>query len=212
MTDRLKILIADDHVLIRDALAEVIRANSPHEVLVSDSFRSAQKSVSENGPIDILLLDLYMPDMEGIKSIEKAVALPGVKSLALISGNAPREIVVQAMARGAKGYIPKNMRLATLMSALNFIALGETYLPASLLGDEARPSREDGPSGARSALTTAETEVLRLVVAGLPNKEIARRCGSTEVRVKMHMRAICRKLGVPNRTSAAIRARELCMF
>lgn len=211
-THRLRILIADDHTLVRDALAEVIRHSSRHEVLVADSLKAAHSVIRSTTPIDILLLDLNMPDMEGIKSVEKTVALPGVEAVVLISGNAPRDIVLQAVARGAKGYIPKSMRLAALMNALNFVAMGETYLPASMLGAEvdARPAVSQDIS--KPLLSARETEVLRLVIEGLPNKEIARRCGSTEVRVKMHMRSICKKLDVPNRTSAAMRARELGLF
>lgn len=210
---RLKILIADDHSLIRDALAEIIRHNSHHEVLVAASLSSALAVVRDDGPIDILMLDLNMPDMEGIKSIEKVVMAQGVKAVVLLSGNAPREIVLQAIAKGAKGYIPKSMRLTTLLSALDFVAMGETYLPASLLSGDGLSVQEGGRTTSPStSLNAAEVEVLRLVVDGLPNKEIARRCGSTEIRVKMHMRSICKKLGVPNRTSAALRARDLNLF
>lgn len=209
----LNILIADDHSLVRDALAEIIRHNSGYEVLVAASLNSALAVVRDHGPIDVLMLDLNMPDMEGIKSIEKAVTTQGVKAVVLLSGNAPREIVLQALAKGVKGYIPKSMRLTALLSALNFVAMGETYLPASLLGGDGSVALEGtGPNLTSSSLNAAETEVLRLVVDGLPNKEIARRCGSTEIRVKMHMRSICKKLGVPNRTSAALRARDLHLF
>lgn len=211
-TRPLRVLIADDHSLLRESLAQVIRSNSDHVVLAADSFRSVQDIVTKQGPIDVLLLDVYMPDMEGLKSIEKAVAMPGIKAVALLSGSAPRNIVMQALALGAKGYIPKAMHLDSLMNALNFIATGETYLPVSLLGDEPRTVLQEGEEGDKNSLSGGEAEVLRLVVEGLPNKEIARRCGMTEIRVKMYMRMICRKLGVTNRTGAALRARELSLF
>lgn len=207
---KLKILIADDHSLVRDAIAETIRNSSNHEVLVAGSLNAALSVVRDDGPIDILMLDLNMPDMEGINSIEKVVTTQGVMAVILFSGNAPRDIVLQALAKGAKGYIPKSMRLSALLSALNFVAMGETYLPASLLsGDGLIVQEGNRATSPAFSLSSAEAEVLRLVVDGLPNKEIARRCGSTEIRVKMHMRSICKKLGVPNRTSAALRARDL---
>lgn len=207
-----RLLIADDHLLVRDAIADAIRKDSKYEVFVADSLQSAIQVSAEYGPIDILLLDLYMPDMEGIKSIERAIALPEVKSVVLLSGSAPFEIVMLSIARGAKGYIPKSLGLRALVNALNFVLMGESYLPASLIAVQASLVEQDGRPSGKWALTMSESEVLRLVIEGLPNKEIARRCGTTEVRVKMHMRAICKKLGTVNRTSAALRAKELGLF
>lgn len=207
---RLCILIADDHGLVRDALAEVIKANSDHEVLVADSLRQAHEVIRSTPAIDIVLLDLNMPDMEGVRSVEATAKLSGTGAVVLFSGNAPRDIVLQALAKGAKGFIPKNMRLAALLNALSIVAMGEIYLPASMLGSENDPMHGTARSvGGGAALNEKEAEVLRLVVAGMSNKEIARRTDSTEVRVKMHMRTLCKKLGVGNRTGAAIKAREL---
>lgn len=206
------ILIADDHSLIRDALAQVIRSNSESEVLVADSFKSVLAIASKQESIDILLLDIYMPDMEGLKSVRTAISLPSVKAVALLSGSATRGIVLQALGLGAKGYISKDMHLDSLINALNFIASGETYIPISILGDDAKLIEQGSPETDKDALNTAEMEVLRLVVDGLPNKEIARHCCTTEIRVKMHMRSICKKLGVSNRTGAALKARELSMI
>lgn len=207
---RLRILIADDHALIRDALAEVIQANSNHEVLVADSLKEAHDVMRNTPAIDIVLLDLNMPDMEGVRSVEATAKLSGTGAVVLFSGNAPRDVVLQALAKGAKGFIPKSMRLAALLNALGIVAMGEIYLPASTLGSENDPAYSTRRSvGGGAALNEKETEILRFVVAGMSNKEIARRTTSTEVRVKMHMRTLCKKLGVGNRTGAAIKAREL---
>ena len=135
------------------------------------------------------------------------VSMPELRSVVLVANGASRDLVLQAISRGVKGYISKSMRLEALMNALSFVAMGETYLPASILSDAAAASSVTTQSN--TTLNAREIDVLRLLTAGLPNKEIARRCGSTEVRVKMHMRAICKKLNVSNRTSAAMKAREL---
>lgn len=208
-TRKLRVLIADDHNLVRDALAEVIQSASDYEVAVADALSSAHEIVRSYGPFDIVLLDLNMPDMEGVRSVELTAKLPGAKAVVLFSGNAPRDVVLQALAKGARGFIPKNMRLAALLNALNLVASGEVYLPASMLSSGGDTAPGAGQPKGNGQLTDRETEVLRLVVAGLPNKEIARRTESSEVRVKMHMRTICKKLGVANRTSAAMKAREL---
>lgn len=208
---RLRVLVADDHNLVRDALAEVIQTSPEFEVAVADSLRATHEAIRKAGPFDIVLLDLNMPDMEGVRSVEMTAKMPGAGAVVLFSGNAPRDVVLQALAKGARGFIPKNMRLAALQNALNLVASGEVYLPASMLGTPQDAGQRGGVEGGSAQLSDRETEVLRLVVAGLPNKEIARRTDSSEVRVKMHMRMICKKLGVANRTSAAMKARELGM-
>ncbi|AOZ71137.1 hypothetical protein LPB142_16285 [Rhodobacter xanthinilyticus] len=206
---RLRVLVADDHNLVRDALAEVIQTTQQFEVAVANSLGATHEAISKSGPFDIVLLDLNMPDMKGVPSVEMTVRMPGAGAVVLFSGNAPRDVVLQALAKGARGFIPKNMRLAALPNALNLVASGEVYLPASMLGTPPDAGQPGVIEGCVAQLSDRETEVLRLVVAGLPNKEIARRTDSSEVRVKMHMRMICKKLAVANRTSAAMKAREL---
>lgn len=206
-SDQVRILIADDQCLVRDSLAEFIRSSSQWEVMVADSLKSAINVVRHAAPIDILLLDLAIFDMEGMKSIDKLVSIPGLGSVVLVANAASRDLILQSVSRGVKGYISKSMRLEALMNALSFVAMGETYLPASILSDAA--AANSGITQLSTTLNAREIDVLRLLTDGLPNKEIARRCGSTEVRIKMHMRAICKKLNVPNRTSAAMKAREL---
>ncbi len=203
---KLRVLIADDHALVRDAIAQIMRAGAGHEVMVADTLAAAQEIVRRDGAVDIVLLDLNMPDMEGIRSIEAMARLPGIGAVVLFSGSAPRDLVLQALTKGARGFIPKSMRLAAFLNALNMVSLGEIYLPASMLGTLPHMQR----AGAEPAgLNGKEVEVLRYVTEGLSNKEIARRIDLTEVRVKMHMRALCKKLGVANRTGAAMKAREL---
>lgn len=208
-TGKRRLLIADDHILVRDAVAEVVRHSSDFEVLIADSLRAAVESIRSGDPVDVILLDLNMPDMEGIRSVETMVKAAGDGSVVLFSGYASKDVVLQAISLGARGFIPKNMRLGALLNALNLVAEGEIYLPATLLrGDRSARAAQSGESS-EIQLNEKESEVLHFVAAGMQNKEIAWQMNTTEVRVKMHMRSLCKKLGVTNRTGAAVKAKEL---
>lgn len=206
-----RILIADDHILVRDAVCEVIRSQGTLGVEVADSFATTVSAIRSAGPFDITLLDVNMPGMEGITSIENIVKEAGSGKVVLFSGDASHNFIMQSVAVGARGFIPKTMRLSALGNALKIIESGELFIPGSILS---REIEDRGTAANRRAagvpeVSEKEREILKLVATGLQNKEIAWRCGLSEVRVKMHMRAACKKLNATNRTMAAMMAKDL---
>lgn len=218
----MKLLLADDHTLFRDALsqyleraepgAEIIRARDLHEVFAT------LKGMESAAP-DLVLLDLRMPGMSGLEGFRRLREQYPSIPIALMSGIAEPDDVRQAMALGAVGYFPKTLSGRALVKAIQLVLTGEKYLPVdpesnSLMpsyysnGNRAQPPMvAGGPE--RMPMTPREQEVLTYLVQGHTNKEIARALDLQVVTIKLHVRGICRKLGAANRTQAALRAREL---
>ena len=218
----MKLLLADDHTLFRDALsqyleraepgAEIIRARDLHEVF------STLKSM-EGGAPDLILLDLRMPGMSGLEGFRRLREQYPAIPIALMSGIAEPDDVRQAMALGAVGYFPKTLSGRALVKAIQLVLTGEKYLPVDPESNSLMPSyysngnRAQSPTVAgvpeRMQMTPREQEVLTYLVQGHTNKDIARALDLQVVTIKLHVRGICRKLGAANRTQAALRAREL---
>ena len=195
----ISLLIADDHQLVREMMYAFISNQDDFEVSVAHSYHDALSKLEATGGFDIILLDISMPGMEGIVSIESLVKAYPASATVVFSGTASNEFVQEALLAGAKGYIPKSIPLKSLISAITLIASGEVFVPStfSKANKEAAKSRSFN-------LSDSELAVLRKVRAGWSNKEIAREVNATEVTIKMHMRAICSKLGAKNRTQAAV--------
>lgn len=199
---RVRILIADDHQLVRELVASHLRAEGDFDVVTVESYSAAERAIGESGAFDIILLDFAMPGVGGVQSVADLIARNGGKPVALFSGLARRDTVLEAVARGASGFIPKSTPARDLPDAIGRILAGECYLPPGFDVVTAAPRSDLG-------LTPREMQVLRAVRDGLMNKEIAARMGLSEVTVKMHVRSICSKLNARNRTQAAIIAETL---
>ncbi len=213
----MKFLVADDHPLVRRALSlslEHIRADAT--VLEADSAVQVLAHVADHPDIDLILLDLSMPDSEGLDTLRQIrLRLPTVP-VAVVSADESAETALRALASGASGYLPKSLPEDVLRAAISLILAGGMYVPA-LVADAvgagkatARPSSAPALAGAEHqrqtrgavALTGRQREVLDLVIEGLSNKEIADRLALAEATVKVHMTAILRAYGVNNRTKA----------
>ncbi len=195
----ISILIADDHQLVREMIYAFIENQDEFEASVAHSYDEALTTLEASGSFDVILLDAHMPGMEGIVSIESLVkAYPG-SAIVVFSGTVSNEYVQEALLAGAKGYIPKSLPFKSLLSAITLIASGEVFVPSTF-----STGNTDSAKLRSFNLTDSELAVLRKVRAGWSNKEIAREMHATEVTIKMHMRAICNKLGAKNRTQAAV--------
>lgn len=203
-----RILIADDHRMITEAVARLLDRTGAFEAHVVGSLPEAIQELSRDEPYDLVLLDVRMPGMSGLDSVRRVVSRAGDAKVALFSGEADRRFVAGAVKLGARGLIPKTMPLKSLVSALHFVLSGEVFLPAE--APAATPEGVDEPN--TENLTELEVSILRFAADGMTNKEIALQIDGTEVAVKMHMRAVCQKLNARNRTHAAIIARQLTLI
>uniref|UniRef100_A4X071 DNA-binding response regulator n=1 Tax=Cereibacter sphaeroides (strain ATCC 17025 / ATH 2.4.3) TaxID=349102 RepID=A4X071_CERS5 len=202
-----KIAIADDHILVREVIAMYLAAQMEAEVMQAGSIQELEDLLEKEGSFDIILLDLVMPGMKpGLEALTRILELNQNKPVMLISGNAPPGVIHEALHRGAAGYVEKSQSARSLVNAINFVLAGEIYVPMSLRLNSVRPSITD-----EKGLSPKELEVLRCLTNGLMNKEIAQTLGISEVTVKMHVRSICAKMNVKNRTQAAMIGSQFLM-
>ena len=194
-----KVLIADDHQLVRELISSFLSVQPGFLVSIAESYQDAYTMLHESEPFDIVLLDVQMHGMEGIRNVEVLVREFSVSSIVIFSGVASEQFVHDALKAGAKGYIPKTLPFKSLLNVIRLISSGESFVPSSFVPKD---SRED--LAAKFSLSETELGVLRMVCAGMANKEIAREMETTEVTIKMHMRSICKRLGAKNRTQAAV--------
>ena len=201
----LRIVFADDHRLVREALAPFIQRLAPTVRL--DEASTVDEAVSlleNNNQCDLILLDLNMPGMDGFEGFNRLQHVAPDTPIAVLSGSIDPSDVSQALAHGAAGYIPKTTAGTTLVNALQIILAGEIYVPPALM--TAQAARGGSAGGSRETRTVPladrQMDVLKALAEGLTNKEIARRLGIAEITVKVHLQSIYRKLGVSNRTEA----------
>lgn len=201
----MRILIADDHELVRDTISAYLEQSGDVAVSAVGTFDDARRMMTEAGPFDLVLLDYTMPGMHELDGLAEAIGLNAGKPVGLISGTATPAIAEQALAAGAAGFLPKSMAAKSLIHAVNLMAAGECYAPFSFLNQKAP---EPAPSTTAAQLSRRELEVLTGLTQGLSNKEIARQLEVQEVTVKLHVKTLCRKLDARNRTHAAMIAKE----
>lgn len=207
----LKILIVDDHPMMSVALADLLRDLDPNtEPLVADSGAAALRMVAQHADLDLVLLDLGLPDTDGFDLLARVRArCPGVP-LAVISASERQQDMRRAIAAGALGYIVKSMPPAKLLQAVRQVLGGEVYLPVALAAEPVVAGASD--TAGREALSERQLDVLRLICAGKSNKFIAQELGLSEKTVKGHVTAIFKSLDVVNRTQAALTAKALGLF
>ena len=204
----MRVLIADDHDLLRDTLVAFLGTAEGFDMGTAASYPEAVTRITEDAPYDLVLLDYKMPGMNGLESLREALTLKGGQRVALISGEATREIAEKALEMGAAGFVPKTLPAKSLVNAVRFMAMGEKYAPLDFM--TAPEPAVDHPLAKR--LTARELDVLKGLNAGKSNKEIARDLDLTEPTIKLHMKTLYRKLEVNNRTQAALVARESGLF
>ncbi|MHC9237373.1 response regulator transcription factor [Pseudooceanicola sp. 502str34] len=189
-----RILLADDHNLVRETLAAYLREAGGFGVEDVETLEEACARIADEGPYDLILLDFRMPGLNGLEALRQAVALDQ-GPVGLISGSAPLGLPEQALEAGAIGFLPKTLSPDETIAAVRQMLDGIPFLE--------QKSDTPGP------LTPRELDVVRAIAAGDSNKEIARSLGLQEVTVKLHVKTLSRKLNARNRTHAAMLARDL---
>ena len=198
---RMRVLLADDHQLVRDVIAMFLRAEGFGDVVTVNSLDQALFAVRDQERFDVILLDYNMPGMNGLAGLSKMIEMGCGSPVALLSGEASSKVVVEAIDAGAAGFVPKSLGARAMVSALHLIVLGEVFVPHGISWSPR--------SKVTQGLSDRELEVLAGLCAGKPNKEIARDLGLQEVTVKLHVKTLCRKLEARNRTHAAMIGKEL---
>ncbi len=218
----MKLLIVDDHPLIREALHHVLTLLDPEIVLLeAQSCASALTATATNPDLDLILLDLGLPDIDGFDALAQLREQhPGIPLVVLSASETP-EIVMRAIDAGAMGFIPKTSSNQLLLNALRLVMAGGVYLPLEVLYQHQgapegalRRAADTTQSGATLSprdvgLTARQSDVLALLVQGKPNKLICRELNLAEGTVKIHVTAILKALNVSNRTQAVITVGKL---
>jgi DNA-binding NarL/FixJ family response regulator len=200
----IRVLVVDDHQLVRAGLITLLRAADDIEVVGEAADGQQALEAASAGSPDVTLMDLSMPVLDGVAATRLLLeAHPGMRVVALTSFS-DRQRVTDVLAAGAVGYLLKDSRPDELLAAVRAAASGHAPLDPRVAG-ALLPSRKPPPA---EQLSDREKQVLRLVAAGLANKQIARRLGIAESTVKVHTSNIFRRIGVSDRTSAALWARE----
>lgn len=197
----MRILLADDHDLVRDALGALLIKDDPSiELVTACDLDDAIAQHASASPFDVVILDLRMPGMDGLAGAERMVALAGDTPVILMSGSAQSADVQAALRLGARGFFPKTLAGKSLISAVRLVVSGEVYVPMEYLTEAV------GSNDGTISLTPREKDVLSHLRQGCSNKEIARNLDIAETTVKLHLRSIGEKLEAKNRTEIVIRA------
>lgn len=216
----MKVLVVDDHVLIREALGSVLAELLPNvSVLEASDYSQATKLVEQYTDLNLITLDLALPDCDGFSVLAELRKRYPTTAVVVLSASRDPADVIRAIEMGAAGYIPKTTKREVIVSALQLVLSGGTYIPAEVLEREhaANQPADSSPltSGLRTrlqsdlGLTGRQVEVLGLVMQGRSNKAIARMLNLAEPTVKNHVTAILKALDVNSRTEAVIKVGKM---
>jgi two-component system nitrate/nitrite response regulator NarL len=207
----LRVLLIDDHTLFRSGL-EGLLAHRNIEVIASVGDGSEGLQCAERLNPDVVLLDMRMPDIDGIGVLKKLRDNGFGNPIVMLTTSAEERDLVESLRNGAQGYLLKDMEADELVLALRDIVAGKTVVAPDLAPVLAKVVKGDGTLAEEASpfddLTPREGEILSLLAEGQSNKVIARNLGISDGTVKLHVKAILRKLGVHSRVEAAVIAVE----
>ncbi|MDH5545979.1 MAG: response regulator transcription factor [Gammaproteobacteria bacterium] len=211
----MKVAVADDHVLVRDGITHTLKTVwQGVEVLEADDGVQLMELLSKHKDMDIILMDLFMPDTDGFQLLENISRILPEVPVVVLSASESSNHMRRAIDIGASGYVPKSLSKDIMISALQLVLSGGVYIPpASLLANDKPspgfPGLNSEVSKEMPNLTGRQYDVLKLLITGLTNKEIAKTLGLSEYTVKIHVTAIFKALNVSNRTQAVIEAKKM---
>lgn len=208
MTDSMKIILADDHPLFRQALTLILKANfSDAEVFEAQTIPELEQYLAQKKSADLLLLDLDIPGAQGFNSLISIRRSYPDLGVVIISGFEDKETIHKAMNHGAAGFIPKSTPVPGMLLAIKEVLDGKLWTPDG----EFNPRAEQGNTADDkiASLTPKQYNILLMFADGLLNKQIAYELGLSESTIKSHASTIFLKLGVRNRTQAVIVLNEV---
>lgn len=204
----LRLVLVDDHTLFRTGLHEILTRRQLDVVGMTGNPFDALALVIETEP-DVVLLDLRMRELSGLDVLQQIREARPEQCVVIVTTSIEESDLLEALKRGARGYLLKDMEPDNLVEKLHQAVSGETVVAQDLTGLLARVAVE-GNSESKSLvdntyqLTARETDILRYITKGYSNKDIAQELGIVDGTVKLHVRAILKKLGVKSRVQAAI--------
>lgn len=200
----MEVLIVDDHPFIHETLSAVVKRAVPGATIHAElDLAGAVESVRQRGRFDLVLLDLGLPGCSGIEALRLfRGTFPDIR-VAIVSAIEEPDRVREALAGGAAGYIPKTTPPGVMVAAVRLIAEGGTYVPSQIM------AMPPPPPAAAGDLTQRQMDVLRLLVQGMANRQIASKLDISENTAKQHAHAVFGKLGVSSRTEAIAAAGRL---
>lgn len=209
MEQLIKIIITDDHSMIREGLRQLLELEGDIQVIgeAKDGLECLQ--LMEELTPDVILLDINMPNMNGLKMLETLRENGNEQKILMLTIHNEVEYLLRAMEIGANGYVLKDSDSMTLKKAIVSIYNGETYIDAPLvplMRERLADKEKRNQVSAEEILTKRELEVLKLLAEGLFNKEIAYQLSISEKTVKNHVSNIFKKIEVSDRTQAAVYA------
>ena len=203
----MKILHADDHSLFREGLGFFLKLLDTGVMpLEAGNLQAALDKLALESPVDLMLLDLEMPGMNGLEGFHEIRRRYPDLPIAIVSGVNDVRIIRELLDGGARGYIPKLAGSEQLMDALRRVLKGEIYVPDALFIPAHQSTANDAKA---SPLTSRQQEILPLLAEGMLNKQIADALRVTEGTDKQHLKDLFRRLGVRNRTQAVKEAQRL---
>lgn len=217
----LKILIADDHALVRGGLGALIKTLLPDiTILECNSFDLVTRKLREESDVDLLLIDLMMPGMQSVESIQFLCNNWPDVPVVVVSVKEDMYLIRQALRAGATGYIPKSSSPDVTLNAIRLVLSGGIYIPPDALelrnladeeGERKSVSKAvaDEDNGADAGLTPRQLDVMDLIAEGKSNLEIGEELGLTSGTVKMHLTRIYKSLGAKSRTDALAKYNRL---
>jgi two-component system nitrate/nitrite response regulator NarL len=212
----MRVLLVDDHSLVRRGIGELLQSRGVQVVASVSSGEEGVRRARELFP-EIILLDIKMPGLSGIETIEKLRASGVTAPVVMLTMSREDADLGAALRAGAQGYLLKDIEPEELVPALEAVLRGENVVAREMVGTLARmvgsdagakPEATPGVADPFAGLTPRELEILERVAKGLSNKMIARALAITDGTVKLHVKAILRKLGMRSRVEAAVAAVE----
>lgn len=205
-----RLLIADDHPLFRDALKQALSSLSDvAQILEAGDFDTARDIVAANDDLDLILLDLSMPGVSGLSGLVTLRGIQAAVPVAIVSAHDDPATIRRALSLGASGFISKSSPVEVIRRAVETVLEGGIWTPAGVdLGVEGDAEISDLIQRLQT-LTPQQSRVLSMLGEGLLNKQIAYELGVSEATIKAHVSAVLQKLGVDSRTQAVIQLAKI---
>ncbi len=200
----IRILLADDHNVLRQGMAQVLDAQPDMQVIAQAGTGRKALTLARRHRPDVVLLDIHMPDLDGLEVTWRLAQEFPEMGILILTMYRQEAFVLNAIKAGARGYLLKEAELDELIAAIRAVARGEAVIDPALAGHILAEIRGEPRAKAPLKLSKRDTEILRLLADGLSNQEIAARLGITEKTVRNRLSLLFRQLHLKNRTEAAL--------